>query len=270
MHLDPLPRPPSARRSILGSGNREELETGNGIIIAQHRKAAPPDEGMPPGPYLEMSVGDTGCGMEPGVLERVFDPFFTTKGPGKGTGMGLAVVYGIVKSLGGTIQATSQPGWGTTFQVLLPLATDEPPETEVEVMIAKPVIPAGSETILFVDDDEDFFLAGQQMLTGLGYEVVALTNSFQALKEFRAQPQRFDLIISDQTMPGLTGLELAAACSRLRPDIPIILCTGFSEMVTPEKIRSAGIREVVPKPFDLHRISEAIQKVLKKISDRVE
>jgi signal transduction histidine kinase/CheY-like chemotaxis protein len=223
-----------------------------------------PYEGMHPGPYLEMSVGDTGGGMEPAVLERIYEPFFTSKGPGKGTGMGLAVVYGLVKSLGGTIQATSQPGWGTTFQVLFPLAPDASAEAEPEVSLSQPAFP-GSACILFLDDDEDFFLAGRQMLTGLGYEVVALKNSFQALKEFRTQPQRFDLIISDQTMPGLTGLDLAGACKRLRPDVPIILCTGFSEMVTPEKIRSAGIREVVAKPFDLQQISSAIQKTLKKI-----
>jgi two-component system cell cycle sensor histidine kinase/response regulator CckA len=218
-------------------------------------------EGIAPGPYLELRVSDTGQGLEPGIQERIFEPFFTTKEPWKGTGMGLSVVYGIVKSLEGTIKVSSQPGQGTTFQVLFPVVEVKIPEAEPEV---RPPLSRGEGHILFVDDDQDFFPAGQRMLTELGYEVSAFDSSLEALKEFQAQPQQFDLIICDQTMPGLTGLELAAAFSRLRPDLPIILCTGFSETVTPEKARAAGVREVVTKPFDLRQIGESIKKVLKK------
>jgi len=218
-------------------------------------------KGITPGPYLDLEVSDTGQGMQSLVLERIFDPFFTTKEPGKGTGMGLAVVYGIINSLGGTIQATSQPGRGATFQVLLPIATGSVPAAEPEV---QPQLSKGTGRILFVDDDQDFFQTGQRMLARLGYEVLAYKNSLEALREFQARPRHFDLIVSDQTMPGLTGLELAAACSKLRPDIPILLCTGFNETVTPEKLLAAGIREVVLKPFGLHQISQIIKEALKK------
>jgi signal transduction histidine kinase len=218
-------------------------------------------ENLPRGAYLDLRVSDTGHGMEPVVQERIFDPFFTTKEPWKGTGMGLAVVYGIVKSMKGVIQVCSQPGSGTTFQVLLPLAAGGLPEAAPDVLTP---LSRGVGRILFVDDDEDFFRAGHRMLTGLGYEVVSYDNSLKALEEFKAQPHRFDLIISDQTMPGLTGLELAAACIHLRPDIPFILSTGFSETVTPEKVRATGIREVVAKPFNLHQIGEIIENVFKE------
>ncbi len=217
-------------------------------------------EGFHSGPCLELRVSDTGQGMEPAVLERIFEPFFTTKEPGKGTGMGLAMVYGIVKEHEGIILATSQPGQGSTFRVLFPIVEGRPAEDPTESLMP---ISKGKERILFVDDDEDFFLAGQRMLTALGYEVVALSSSLRALEEFQSQPHRFDLIISDQTMPGLTGLELATACSHVRPDIPFILFTGYKDTVITEKAQAAGIREVVIKPFNLHQIGEVIKKVLK-------
>jgi|GEM_PF-4577726 PAS domain S-box-containing protein len=219
------------------------------------------NEGITPGPYLELRVSDTGPGLDPEIQERIFEPFFTTKGPWKGTGMGLAVVYGIVKSMDGSIKVTSQPGQGATFLVLLPMVEVGLAQGEPEILAP---LSKGVGRILFVDDDEDFFQAGQRMLKELGYEIAAFDNSQEALKKFQAQPRQFDLLICDQTMPGLTGLELAAACSQVRPDLPIILLTGFSESVTPEKVRAAGIREVVTKPFDLRQIGESIKKILKK------
>ncbi|MEW6658296.1 MAG: PAS domain S-box protein [Thermodesulfobacteriota bacterium] len=224
-------------------------------------------EGIAPGPYLELRVSDTGPGLDPEIRKRIFEPFFTTKEPWKGTGMGLAVVYGIVKSMAGTIRVISQPGQGAAFLVLLPLVEVEPAQAELEIITP---LSKGAGRLLFVDDDADFFQAGQRMLTELGYEVAAFDNSLEALQEFQAQPRQFDLLICDQTMPGLTGLELAAACSRVRPDLPIILCTGFSEIITPEKVRAAGVREVVTKPFDLRQIGESIKKVLKKNQTIVE
>jgi PAS domain S-box-containing protein len=218
-------------------------------------------EGLQPGPYLELKVSDTGEGMDSQVLERIFEPFFTTKEPGKGTGMGLAMVYGIVKDHEGMILVDSQPGQGSTFRVLLPVI--EAQLVEVATELSRP-LPKGKGRILFVDDDRDFYLAGQRMLAVLGYEVVAHSSSRRALEEFKSQPRRFDLIISDQTMPGLTGLELVTSCIQVRPDIPIILCTGYNETVTPEKAQAAGIREVVNKPFNLRQIGEIVKKVLKK------
>jgi CheY-like chemotaxis protein len=199
--------------------------------------------------------------MDSQVLERIFEPFFTTKEPGKGTGMGLAMVYGLVKDHEGMILVDSQPGQGSTFRVLLPVV--EAQLVEVATEISRP-LPKGKGRILFVDDDRDFYLAGQRMLAVLGYEVVAHSSSRRALEEFKSQPRRFDLIISDQTMPGLTGLELVTSCIQVRPDIPIILCTGYNETVTPEKAQAAGIREVVNKPFNLRQIGEIVKKVLKK------
>ncbi len=224
-------------------------------------------EATPPGPYLELKVSDTGHGIEPEILGRIFEPFFTTKEPWKGTGMGLAVVYGIVKSMAGSIKVTSQPGQGTTFWLLLPMVEMEPVEAAPEILAP---LTKGEGRVLFVDDDTDFFQAGKQMLSGLGYKVAAYANSQTALDVFKADSDSFDLLICDQTMPGLTGLELAAACSRLRPDLPIILCTGFSEIVTPEKAKAAGVGEVVIKPFNLRQIGESIKKVLKKNTTIVE
>jgi CheY-like chemotaxis protein len=218
-------------------------------------------EGLQPGSYLELKVSDTGSGMDSQVLERIFEPFFTTKEPGKGTGMGLAMVYGLVKDHEGVILADSQPGQGSTFRVLLPVV--EAQLVEVATEISRP-LPKGKGRILFVDDDRDFYLAGQRMLAVLGYEVVAHSSSRRALEEFKSQPRRFDLIICDQTMPGLTGLELAAACLSLRPNVPFILVTGFSETVTPGKVQDLGIEEVVTKPFNLKQIGEIVKKVLKK------
>jgi signal transduction histidine kinase/CheY-like chemotaxis protein len=250
----------------LATNAAQAMENGGIMEIYLGVKQISPEERsaygeIAPGLYADLRISDTGCGMEPEVMSRIFDPFYTTKDPSKGTGMGLAVVYGIIKNHGGTIKAASQPGQGTTFQVLLPQvqvpATEEAPEVPVQVI-------KGSGRILFVDDDPDFRQACQMMLVVLGYQVAAYDHGLKALNAFSANPGDFDLIICDLTMPGLTGLELAAACSRLRPDIPIILCTGFNESVTPEKVRGAGIREVVIKPFQLQQLSEIIRNSVKE------
>lgn len=254
----------------LATNSAHAMEAKGGVLeISMDERIFPKEtisemplyESLHPGPYLELKVSDTGHGMEPQVLERIFEPFFTTKEPGKGTGMGLSMVYGIIKDHEGMILADSQPGHGSTFRVLLPVV--EAQLVEAAPDLSRP-LPRGKGRILFVDDDRDFYLAGQRMLALLGYEVVAHSSSRQALKEFKSQPQRFDLIISDQTMPGLTGLELAAACLSKRPNVPFILVTGFSETVTPGKVQDLGIKEVVTKPFNLKQIGEIVKKVLKK------
>jgi PAS domain S-box-containing protein len=213
---------------------------------------------MTPGPHLRLTVSDTGHGMTPDVRERIFDPFFTTKEPGEGTGLGLSVVHGIVKSLGGTITVDSQPGKGSTFQIYLPLAGRElEPEVETEK-----TVPAGDERILFIDDELVLANMGKQMLERLGYEVVSRTSSIEALELFRAQPDRFDLVITDMTMPNMTGEKLAAEIMNIRPDVPVILCTGFSEVITADKAKAMGIREYVMKPILKRRIAETIRRVL--------
>jgi len=216
------------------------------------------DENVDPGEYVQLTVTDTGIGMAPDMMKRIFDPFFTTKGVGKGTGMGLAVVYGIVKSLGGSVAVESEPGAGSTFRISLPVArTDKKPEGSV-IQEA----PKGKERILFVDDEELLMEWGEAALERLGYSVTALTNSTRAHDLFFSDPSAFDLVILDQTMPGLTGLQLSRKLLAIRENIPIILCTGHSESVTPEKAREAGIKEFLMKPLGKQRLAEVIRRVL--------
>ncbi|MFH1992877.1 MAG: PAS domain S-box protein [Pseudomonadota bacterium] len=215
-----------------------------------------------PGSYLKMSVSDTGHGMPPGLLDHIFDPFFTTKEKGEGTGMGLAVVHGIVKSHGGTISVYSEPGKGSTFNVYLPVIEKR---REHKTTAEKP-IPTGTERILFVDDEPTLADMGKQLLESLGYEVTTRTSSIEALELFKAQPDKFDLIITDLTMPNMTGDELAKKLIAIRPDIPVILCTGFSTKITEKKAVDMGIRAFVLKPVIKKNIAETIRTVLNRQS----
>ncbi|MEW6658967.1 MAG: PAS domain S-box protein [Thermodesulfobacteriota bacterium] len=210
------------------------------------------------GPYLRLTVSDTGQGMTPEVMARIFEPFFTTKELGGGTGMGLAVVHGIVKSHGGEIKVFSEPGQGSTFQVFFP-RVDNQEITETPIL---PAVLRGQERILLVDDEESLAHLGRQMLKRLGYEAVAMTNSLEALEAFRAQPHRFDLVITDQTMPHMTGIKLAEELLRIRPGLPIILCTGFIETVSPEEALARGLRELIAKPLKKGELAKIIRKVL--------
>lgn len=216
------------------------------------------DADVEPGEYVQLVVADTGHGMEHQVMQRVFEPFFTTKGVGEGTGMGLAVVYGIVKSLHGTIAVESEPGKGSTFRICLPVARADENQESIVVQAT----PGGTEHILFVDDEELLVEWGQAALERLGYTVTALTDSMEALKLFSVDPSRFDLVITDQTMPKLTGLHLARKLLAIRTNIPIILCTGHSDSVTPQKARDAGIRDFLMKPLGKQQLAEAVQRVL--------
>jgi PAS domain S-box-containing protein len=214
--------------------------------------------GVEPGEYVQLAVTDTGSGIAPHVMKRIFEPFFTTKAVGEGTGMGLPVVYGVVKSLHGTITVESEPGAGSTFRVFLPIArTDEKLEgSEAQVT------PKGTERILFVDDEEMLTEWGQAALERQGYSVTALTDSTEALKLFSSDPSRFDLVITDQTMPKLTGLNLARKLLTIRNNIPIILYTGHSDSTSQEKAKEAGIREFLMKPLEKQQLAEAIRRVL--------
>jgi CheY-like chemotaxis protein len=210
-----------------------------------------------------MTVRDIGHGMTEKVLERIFDPFFTTKQGGTGTGLGLPVVQGIVRSHKGALLVESEPGVGTAFHVLLPAA--EPGEDFSEDVLL-PSAPGGNERILLVDDEEDLIYAGEKALRRLGYKVLATSSSLEALELFRAQPERFDLVITDQNMPKMTGVELARQMLLIRPGIPILLCTGFGpdseEGVSLKDAQSIGIREVHMKPLERHEIAEAMRRVL--------
>jgi PAS domain S-box-containing protein len=219
---------------------------------------------MQPGPHIYLTVRDTGHGMEPEVLERIFEPFFTTKEVGVGTGMGLSVVHGIVMNHGGAITVESTVGEGTTFEIYLP-RIDEPPEKHTS---SEEPLPHGQGCMLFVDDEEPLARLGQAMLERLGYEVVVRTNSIEALEAFRADPHRFDLVITDQTMPNMAGEMLTKELRRIRPGIPIILCTGFSHVMDAEKAAALGIDAFCIKPLVARDLAVTIQQVLTKRSEK--
>jgi PAS domain S-box-containing protein len=216
---------------------------------------------LEPRAYIMVGVQDTGDGMTPDMLDRIFEPFFTTKRRGEGTGLGLSVVHGIVKGMGGAISVHSQMGEGSLFQVFLPRyeGRKDQPVSEKFARIVR-----GKGRILFIDDEQPLVDFAREMLIGLGYEVVALTSSPEALEQFSQQPNTFDLVIADLTMPDLTGLELAEAIMGLRPDIPVILCTGFADPAMAEKARKMGIAEVIKKPFGVQDFAESIRRVLDK------
>lgn len=215
--------------------------------------------GLVPGSYLKLIVRDTGAGMDSATMGRIFDPFFTTKKPGEGTGLGLSLVYGIVKSYGGTITVQSEAGKGTEFSVYIPLLmeTEKNPETKAEKSIS-----GGKERILFVDDEAVLVDLGKNILTVLGYAVVGETDSQTALEIFRACPEQFNLVITDMTMPKMTGIELAGKILQIKPEMPVIICTGFSETITLESVKSEGVRDLIMKPFVRRRIAEAVRSAL--------
>jgi len=213
---------------------------------------------LPPGSYIRLTVGDTGQGMDIETMKRIFDPYYTTKAPGEGTGMGLAVVHGIVRSYGGDITVESELGEETTFHVLLPrIEADALSSTEQKVEI-----PNGSERVLFVDDEKAAVDAIQPMLENLGYKVTARTSSIEALEAFRSKPHAFDLVITDQTMPNMPGKDLAKELMSIRLDIPIILCTGFSEQIDERRAKEMGISAFVMKPIVMREMANTIREVL--------
>jgi signal transduction histidine kinase len=208
--------------------------------------------------FLRLTVSDTGDGIPPDILERVFDPYFTTKKPGEGTGLGLSVVHGIVKRLGGVIKIDSTPGKGTIVSVKIPLIDVELKPKEVLLHD----IPTGNETILLVDDEEALLGTFQKILEQMNYTVITVDNSPGALEIFRKTPSRFHLVICDMTMPQMTGIQLAGELLSLRPDLPIILCTGFSEFVDAKKSKAVGIKEFLMKPFSKRTLATTIRRVL--------
>ena len=211
------------------------------------------------GAYMQLTVTDTGEGMTAEIMERIFDPFFTTKERTKGTGMGLSVVHGIVENHDSTITVESEPGKGSTFRVLFPII-DEAVTLESTADMA--VVPEGRERILFIDDELPIIDIGKQILESLGYDVTTRTSSIEALELFKVRPDFFDLIITDMTMPNMTGESLARNLLNIRPDIPIIICTGYSASMTREKVGDMGINAIVMKPIIKKDIAHTIRQVL--------
>jgi CheY-like chemotaxis protein len=207
-----------------------------------------------------LEVQDTGHGMPPNILEKVFEPYFTTKEAGKGTGLGLSVVQGIVKEYKGTISIKSMPDQGTTFIVSLPVAELE---TGTASLIAdKQPPPPGTETIMIVDDESALLDSMQNYLEDFGYRVFTYADPVTALSVFKKDPGNIDLVITDMTMPGMTGDRLAVEILRHRPDTPVFLCTGYSETVSGSKARELGIREYIQKPMILSDLAVLIRNAL--------
>ncbi|MBF0476729.1 MAG: response regulator [Deltaproteobacteria bacterium] len=213
---------------------------------------------LKPGPYLRLSVADTGHGMDAETVQRIFDPYFTSKDVGKGTGLGLAVVHGIVERHGGEIQIRSALGQGSVFDLYFPMVVKEPKNEAAPVQIA----PKGSERILVVDDERAIAEYTAKTLKRLGYRATAQTNAREALDFFRTHAQEFDLVITDYTMPGLTGIELAKEILMIRPDIPIVLTTGFNEKATDQAAKETGIKELALKPLTKMSLATLVRKTL--------
>ena len=215
--------------------------------------------GMKSGWHLELMVKDTGHGMDPQVLERIFEPYFTTKEQGKGTGLGLSVIHGIIKNHGGDITVHSKPGEGTSFFVYLQIIDDIDEETDTAKTGESTT---GCEHILLIDDEKQIIDIEQQILERLGYKVTPKTDSEEALAEFKIRPDLFDLVITDMTMPKMTGDQLAKKLMDIKPEIPVILCTGFNEAITEEKALSMGIDKFVMKPIVKNELASTIRAVL--------
>ncbi len=214
---------------------------------------------LAPGEYLKLTVRDTGDGINPKVIDRIFDPFFTTKAPGEGTGMGLSVVHGIVKNYGGKILVSGEFGKGTTFSVLLPRLEEQAGDEKDEKDAA---LTSGSERILFVDDEDAAVEVVREMLEEMGYSVVAMTNVLEALDLFNENPDRFDLVITDKNMPCMTGFDFGREILRIKPDLPVILCTGYLDFGDTDNAQEHGFRDIIKKPLLMRDMAEAIRCVL--------
>ncbi|MBC8316309.1 MAG: response regulator [Desulfobulbaceae bacterium] len=214
---------------------------------------------LEPGDFLKLTVRDNGCGIDSTVVDQIFDPFFTTKEPGQGTGMGLSVVHGIVHDCGGAIDVSSEPGKGTTFDLYFPVLEKVLAE-QARGMVVN--LPKGTETVIFVDDEPELAGLGEKLLAYLGYKVVSFTSGGAALEAFRSNPKGFDLVITDQTMPEIPGSELGKEMMKIRPDLPVILCTGHSSIITPEKAKQLGFRDFLMKPLSIHSLANKVRKAL--------
>jgi len=248
--------------------NAAHAMEGEGGILELSLKDVVMDSGvnrekldLKPGGYIEIKVSDTGVGIAPEIIGSIFDPYFTTKGPGKGTGMGLATVLGIVERYGGKISVDSKPGQGTLFTIYLPITKKHQEHRPYQ----SELLPKGKGRILFVDDEAPIAKMGAQVLERLGYTVSIRTSSLEALELFRSKPNDFDLVITDMTMPNMGGDELAAELMRIRSDIPVILCTGYSKKISDESAAQIGIKAFAYKPVVKADLAKIVRKVLDEV-----
>ena len=245
----------NAYHAMEQSGGILNIEVEN-VILDEWSAERYPE--LDSGEYVKVTIGDTGHGMSPEIIGRIFEPYFTTKETGKGSGMGLAVVLGIIKGHNGAISVESEQEKGATFRMLFP-KIDAAPRTEQEDT-AK--MPRGKERILFVDDEESLLTIGRRMLGRLGYQVELAMNPVHALERFRSNPDRYDLVLTDMTMPHMTGAALSAEIKRIRKGTPVIICTGYSALIDEEKAKNMGVEAYVMKPFVMRDIANTIRDVL--------
>jgi two-component system, cell cycle sensor histidine kinase and response regulator CckA len=245
----------NASHAMEGQVGVLEIGLDNALLTDLDRRMKPDIEA---GRYIKLTVTDTGRGMDSWVRERIFEPYFTTKGAGKGTGLGLAVVHGIVKAHAGVIEVHSELGKGSSFTIWLPVADGiEKPKKNHEQPL-----PLGTERVLYVDDEKALAELYTQQLNLLGYRTEFKTSSTEALQSFESDPNKFDAVITDLTMPHKTGLNLAKELLAIRPDLPIILCTGFSDQINEEVARCCGISAFLHKPVLIHELADALRKSL--------
>ncbi len=247
-------------------------EKGGTLTISLKNKVLTREDVMPepqvrPGTFVEIGVNDTGSGMTPEIIDKMFDPYFTTKDVGKGTGMGLAIIHGIVKKAGGFVSCRSRPGEGTMFRVYLPVYQETDEGGQISALDA--LSQQGNEHILFVDDEKILAEMTKTMLERLGYRVTVETSSLEALQAIQREPYRFDLMITDQTMPGMTGFDLARRVLQIRPGLPVILCTGFSNTISEEKAKSYGIKGFALKPLNKKDLAGLVRRVLDSVTNPV-
>jgi CheY-like chemotaxis protein/two-component sensor histidine kinase len=215
---------------------------------------------LAPGPYVRLIVSDTGTGIPPAVLERMFDPFFTTKSVGEGTGLGLSLVHGIVTDLGGAIDVATEAGRGTIFEIWLPVAGEiSTPAVEEERMLPR----GKGETVMIVDDERALVALAEEITAGLGYEPVGFASSSAALQAFQAAPQRFDVVVTDESMPDLQGTELAREIRRIRPALPIIIMSGYGGAQLANRAAEIGVNALLRKPLHSRDLAESLARVLR-------
>ena len=235
------------------TGGRLEIALDGLTADAEFARRHPP---LRPGPCVRLTVADTGPGVPPAVLDHLFEPFFTTKAPSVGTGLGLSVVHGVVQNHEGAIAVHSRPGSGTTFEVFLP-AVAAPPEEGEPPVTEKPRATAGKR-VLFVDDEASIARLAQVMLKSLGHTASTFGRPEDGLAALRADPTGFDVLVTDLTMPGMTGVDLARLVRDVRADLPIILSSGYADDVPEETLRALGIVKVLPKPFHMQALGDAV------------
>ncbi|MBN2528741.1 MAG: response regulator [Deltaproteobacteria bacterium] len=239
-------------------------DTGGRLTISLQRVLLSRDDlknepQIPPGDYVELAVTDTGTGISIDILDKIFEPYFTTKSIGRGTGLGLAIVHGIVKSSGGFIRIETEEGVGTEFQVYYPVSSDD---ESLSPSAATDTLPAGTEHILYVDDEADILAVSERILSKAGYKLTTSRSGVEALELFRQNPSAFDLVITDQAMPEMGGMELSKEISSIRPDLPILLYTGYATDVDRENLDQFGIHKVLVKPLRMNLLGAAVREVI--------